>query len=252
MTAEMRLSAAAAKQIGHAAPTPAGGGDVRGVGKRQRMRIRDQEADIARLRFCALAVRRHQEAARAEIAADDDHIAMAGQVFADIRRFVCRAAAARRVDHYRIFSCQRRCIAHGPHALREFGLGLDLADGGGGRFKSGRDKGIHLRSAAAIVILSCFGADVVGIRDASAGGRGGGIPDQRLHWAGAFAGERLAAHHIVLLAIAARIVVLLDEAETDAVRPSLKIGKAGFGPNQRRQGRQQHQQHISHARSHVT
>jgi hypothetical protein len=84
------------------------------------------------------------------------------------------------------------------------------------------------------MIIGRFGTEVVGIWEMTAGGRGGsGIPDQRLHRPGAFAGERQAGHDIVFFAIGTRIVILLHDAEANTMWAPLQIGKPGFCLDQR-------------------
>ena len=195
-----------------AAPAVADDGDAVRVRLRQRLRVADEEADVAGLRLGAFQVGRHRMRARAQRRRRDHDVAVAREVFAQVGVLDGIGAVARRIDHDGEFTRTFGRVAQGTHGAGQVALDLRRP-----RVDERVGGAAHLVRHAAEFLFRRHGRHVVAVgqRAARADGR---IPDQRLQRTRTVAARRLCRDGIARMLVDARPVVLLADVESDAVR----------------------------------
>lgn len=223
-----------------AQPTPAepGRGHARHVGLRQRPGKIDQEADVVRLQFRMHQVLPDPAAVQADAGRGDHDIAVARQVFGDVRILERRIVDAGCVDHHRELARFRHRVAHRPHAPAPFKRDLLLALALGDHLQPGVDRARLLPWRGVEIGFPAHQLQVVVVAHAAAAFFRR-IPDHGLH--GTTLGLPLrerTGQHAALRRELPRAIDLLEVADADAVRAG-RVREREQAPGLCRRGRAQ-------------
>ncbi|GEM_PF-4881505 len=186
------------------------------IGPRQRTCLTDQPGDIPGLGLQAVDRERRRAPVLAERRTGQDDVAMARQVFAQVRVLDGVRGKARRIDRDREAALPRACIAHRQHRAGQVAQ-QRRAPRACARIDTCLGQAFHFGAAAPEVVLGRSGLQVVAEADALAAAVGR-IPDDGLDRARAFSPGRFAGVLVDRRLVETRAVVLLDDLDADGVR----------------------------------